>query len=57
MNTIHRGTFPLSDTMAEPQGYLAVTQTRDQRIQLLTSKNHYVFILAWLMQLPPAPKH
>ena len=29
---------------------------RDGRIQLLTSKNHYVFNLAWVKQLPPAPK-
>jgi sulfatase modifying factor 1 len=56
VNTINRGTFTLSDTMAEPQGYLAITQTRDHRIQLLTSKNHYVFNLAWLKQLPSAPK-
>jgi hypothetical protein len=48
--------FTMSDTMAEPQGYLAITQTRDHRIQLLTSKNHYVFNLAWLKQMPSAPK-
>jgi len=41
--------------MAEPQGYLAVTQSRDGRAQLITSKNHYAFNLAWLKQLPPAP--
>ena len=56
VSTINRGTFTLSDTMAEPQGYLAITQTRDHRIQLLTSKNHYVFNLAWLKQMPSAPK-
>ncbi len=56
VSAINRGTFTLSDTMAEPQGYLAITQTRDHRIQLLTSKNHYVFNLAWLKQLPSAPK-
>jgi formylglycine-generating enzyme required for sulfatase activity len=37
-------------------GYLSVTQTRDQRIQLITSKDHYVFNLAWIKALPPAPK-
>jgi hypothetical protein len=42
--------------MAEPQGYLAITQTRDGRLQLLTSKNHYVFNLAWIKQLPSGPK-
>ncbi len=56
VSTINRGTFTLSDTMAEPQGYLAITQTRDGRLQLLTSKNHYVFNLAWIKQLPPTPK-
>ena len=56
VNTINRSTFTLSDTMAEPQGYLAITQTRDHRIQLITSKNHYAFNIAWLKQLPSAPK-
>ncbi|MEZ0255991.1 MAG: SUMF1/EgtB/PvdO family nonheme iron enzyme [Chthoniobacter sp.] len=49
---IDRGEFILSDTSAEPIGYLAVTQTRDDHVQLLTSKNHYVFNLAWLKTLP-----
>ncbi|NBV20420.1 MAG: glycoside hydrolase [Proteobacteria bacterium] len=53
---IDNGEFIVSDTMAERTGYLAVTQTRDDRIQLLSSKNHYVFNLAWLKQLPPVPK-
>jgi sulfatase modifying factor 1 len=52
LNTIDRGMFEMSDTMAEPQGYLAATQTRDDKIQLITSKNHYVFNLAWLKALP-----
>ena len=56
VSTINRGTFTLSDTMAEPQGYLAITQTRDGNIQLLTSRNHYVFNLAWIKAVPPAPK-
>jgi len=45
----------LSDTMDEPTGYLAATQSRDGGIQLITSQNHYAFNLAWLMQLPPKP--
>lgn len=52
VNGIDRNLFELSDSMAEPCGYLAVTQTRDDRIQLVTSKNHYVFNLAWLEGLP-----
>lgn len=54
VNCIDRGQFTMSDTMAEPQGYLAATQTRDGRVQLITSKNHYVFNLAWLKQKPAA---
>ncbi len=50
--TIDRGLVEFSDTMSEPTGYLAVTQTRDGRIQLLSSKNHYIFNLAWLRQFP-----
>jgi formylglycine-generating enzyme required for sulfatase activity len=53
--SIDRSTFILSDTMAESGGYLAATQTRDGNVQLISSKNHYVFNLAWLKQLPPAP--
>jgi sulfatase modifying factor 1 len=43
-------------THADINGYLAMTQTRDGRIQLITSKDHYVFNLAWCRALPPAPK-
>ncbi len=38
-----------------PQRYLSSTQTRDGNIQLITSKNHYVFNLAWLKELPDVP--
>jgi formylglycine-generating enzyme required for sulfatase activity len=51
---IDRGIATFSDTTSEYVGYLAITQTHDDRIQLLSSKNHYVFNLAWLKQLPPA---
>lgn len=43
-----RGLFNLAPTLAEPGGYLTATQTRDGRIQLLSSRNHHVFNLAWL---------
>ena len=48
--------FQLSDTLAEPTGYLAITQSRDGRIQLVTSQNHYAFNLAWLKQIPSLPQ-
>jgi len=41
---------------ANTNGYLAVTQTRDGRIQLITSSKHYAFNLAWIKHLPPAPE-
>ena len=46
--------FTLSETMSEPSGYLAACQSRDGMVQLISSKNHYVFNLAWLKQLPAA---
>jgi formylglycine-generating enzyme required for sulfatase activity len=55
LNGIDRVEFTLSDTMSEPCGYLAACQTRDGNIQLITSKNHYVFNLAWLKTLPSPP--
>jgi len=52
VNGIDRVKFALGDTLAEPCGYLDVTQTRDGNVQLITSKNHYVFNLVWLKALP-----
>ena len=46
------GQFMLSETMAEPGGYISLTQARDQTIHLNTSKNHYAFNLAWLKEAP-----
>ena len=37
-------------THAEPNGYLAMAQGADGRIHLHSSRNDYVFNLAWLMQ-------
>ncbi|MGV3663801.1 MAG: SUMF1/EgtB/PvdO family nonheme iron enzyme [Prosthecobacter sp.] len=55
VNGIDHVMFTMSSTYAEPCGYLASTQTRDNGIHLITSKNHYVFNLPWLKQLPTAP--
>jgi sulfatase modifying factor 1 len=54
--TKERTPFLLSDTLAEPTSYLAATQTRDGNIQLVTSRNHYVFNLAWIKTPAPAPQ-
>jgi len=47
---------PGSSAKADTNGYLAIIQTRDGRVQLITSSRHYTFNLAWLKQLQPAPK-
>ena len=47
---------PEGKTIADINGYLALTQTRDGTIQLITGKDHYAFNLAWIKQLPPTPK-
>jgi len=44
------GKFIMDDTHAEPRGYLAATQTPDGLIHLISSKQYYVFNLAWIRQ-------
>ena len=48
---------PEGKNTADGYGYLAITQTRDGRIQLITSKDHYVFNLAWVKDPALAPKN
>jgi hypothetical protein len=48
---------PEGKANADGYGYLAATQTRDGRIQLITSQNHYVMNLSWIKALPDAPKN
>ena len=49
------GTFTMSATSGEPRGYLSVCQTPDGVVQLIGSKQHYAFNLAWLKAPMPAP--
>ena len=49
------GLFTMSDTSAEPKGYMSVHQTPDNVIHLISSKQYYAFNLAWLKQNPPVP--
>ena len=42
--------FEMDATHAEPRGYLACTQTPDNMIHLISSRLHYRFNLAWLME-------
>ena len=44
------GRFTMDPTHAEPRGYLAATQTPDGLIHLISSKQYYVFNLAWIRQ-------
>ncbi len=44
------GFFDMDSTHAEPRGYLAATQSPDQVIHLLSSRNHYRFNLPWLVE-------
>ena len=50
------GRFTMDDTHAEPRGYLAITQTPNGLVHLISSKQHYVFNLAWLKELTPKEK-
>ncbi len=42
------GEFTMGASSAEPKGYLACTQTPDGTINLLSSRVHYAFNLAWI---------
>jgi formylglycine-generating enzyme required for sulfatase activity len=54
METTDRMIFTMSKSSAETFGYLSVCRTADGLIHLISSKNHYVFNLAWLKAKPPA---
>lgn len=45
--------FTLGPNSAEPRGYMACTQTLDRVIQLISSKQHYEFNLAWVKEPMP----
>ncbi|MDE5635747.1 MAG: SUMF1/EgtB/PvdO family nonheme iron enzyme [Muribaculaceae bacterium] len=44
------GNFIMDRNHAENRGYLAITQTPDNMIHLISSRNYYSFSIAWLMQ-------
>ena len=46
--------FTMSGNSAEPRGYMSVCQTPDGVIHLISSKLHYAFNLAWLLEPAPA---
>jgi hypothetical protein len=45
----------LSARSAEYRGYLAVCQSADGLIHLISSRNHYAFNLKWIKTAPPPP--
>ncbi len=44
------GRFTLSAESAEPRGYLSICQAANGVIHLISSRHHYAFNLAWLME-------
>lgn len=42
------GAFCMDQNHAEPMGYLAITQTPDNKIHLISSMQYYVFNLSWI---------
>ncbi|MHC4645601.1 MAG: SUMF1/EgtB/PvdO family nonheme iron enzyme [Planctomycetota bacterium] len=49
------GAVVLSARSAEYRGYLAVCQSADGLIHLISSRNHYAFNLKWIKTAPPPP--
>jgi formylglycine-generating enzyme required for sulfatase activity len=54
METTDRMVFTMSASSAETFGYFSICQTANGLVHLISSKNHYVFNLAWLKAPPPA---
>jgi len=48
------GPFTMSASQGEPRGYLSICQTPDGLVQLISSKQHYQFNLAWVKAPTPA---
>jgi hypothetical protein len=49
-----RSKFTMNRENAEPRGYMAICQSRDGLIHLISSINYYRFNLKWLETPPPA---
>lgn len=54
VNSFDSAVYQIDATHAEPRGYLSACQTPDGLIHLITSRQHYVFNLAWLNTPIPA---
>ena len=53
IQTTDGGPRPIDANHGEPNGYLASCQGPDGRIHLISSRNYYVFNLAWLTEGTP----
>jgi formylglycine-generating enzyme len=53
IQTTDGGPRSMDATHAEPNGYLASCQGPDRRIHLISSRNYYVFNLAWVTEGTP----
>ena len=54
--TLDNAKFTMTDTNAEPRGYMAGKQARNGVVHLITSINHYAFNQKWLETPTPAGK-
>jgi hypothetical protein len=54
--SLDRAKFQLTDSTAEPRGYMAGKQARNGVIHLITSINHYALNQKWLETPTPAAK-
>ncbi|MHC4212742.1 MAG: hypothetical protein ACYSWP_05125, partial [Planctomycetota bacterium] len=58
IETLNGELIKLSPHNSESVGYLAICQTPDKIIHVLTSRQHYAFNLKWTETVPPAaPEH
>lgn len=45
--------YTMNISQSEPDGYTAAKQGHDGTIHVITSRNHFAFSLAWLMEPSP----
>ena len=45
--------FTMNRTHSDPGGYTAAKQGPDGRIHVITSRQHFIFNLAWLLEPSP----
>ena len=53
IETMDGGSRPMSRSESEHAGYLSCVQAEDGLVHLISSRNHYMFNVAWLRTRPP----